>query len=153
MRIAIARFTSSGVLLLAMCMQTACQPGGEGGLFADGAMKSKAERRANAEGAPIQNGWFRSRHANGRVHEQGLYVNGKMHGEWTVWDEHGRMRGRQQYLDGLREGQWTAWHKNGRIARRWQYANDQPHGVWLTWDENGVLIERELYERGEKRPM
>ena len=38
MRTAIARFASSGVLLVALCMQTACQPGAEVGLFASGSI-------------------------------------------------------------------------------------------------------------------
>ncbi len=154
MPILIARCRCLGLLLLTLCLLPACQPspGAEVALFAGGATKPKADRKINADGRGASDGWYRSRHANGQVHEQGLYLNGKMHGEWTVWDEHGRQRGRQQYVDGRRHGQWTAWHPNGRIARRWQYTDDEPHGLWQTWDEAGNLIEEVLYNRGKQLP-
>ncbi|MFQ5503112.1 MAG: toxin-antitoxin system YwqK family antitoxin [Phycisphaerae bacterium] len=150
MKMYVSRCDVGGALLLMLFLWPGCQaaPGTEVAVFASGKPKSEVRLKRADDGRTVRDGWYRSWHENGQVHEEGLYVNGKMHGTWTIWDEHGRKRGQQQYHEGRRHGRWFAWHADGRLARRWQYREGIMEGVWLTWNEAGTLIEELHYKDG-----
>ncbi len=127
-----------------------CQaaPGVEAAAFASGKPKSQVALARSSQGGTLRHGWYRSWHENGRLHEEGLYVQGNKQGVWTVWDAQGRKRGHEVYDGGKRAGRWLAWHANGRLARQEQYAGGEPHGPWREWDESGLLVREEMYDRG-----
>lgn len=121
--------------------------------FENGKTKSQVYVKKNRDGKTIRHGLFQSWHENGQLHERGTYINGKMCGPWTIYDEQGRKRGHQHYnLEGRRHGLWVAWHANGQLARRWQYDHGKCHGKWLTCDEDGNVIRTEIYDQGVKQP-
>ncbi|MFQ5410973.1 MAG: toxin-antitoxin system YwqK family antitoxin [Phycisphaerae bacterium] len=136
--------------MLACWALAGCHPaaGTEVTVFASGKPKSEVRLKRMDDGRMVRDGWYRSRHENGRIHEEGLYVSGKMHGVWTIWDARGRKRGHQQYLEGRRHGRWFAWHADGRLASRGQYQHGKKTGVWFIWNEAGTLIDEQHYKDG-----
>ncbi len=133
-----------------VCSGCHAAPGVETAAFASGKPKSQVALQRTSQGGAVRHGWYRSWHENGRMHEEGLYVQGEKHGVWTVWDAQGRKRGHEVYDGGQRAGRWLAWHANGRLARQEQYAAGKPHGVWRWWDESGGLVREEAYDQGMK---
>lgn len=129
---------------------TGCQaaPGVEAAAFASGKPKSQVAWQRTSQGGAVRHGWYRSWHENGRLYEEGLYVQGNKQGVWSIWDAQGRKRGHEVYDGGKRAGRWLAWHANGRLARQEQYAAGAPHGPWHEWDESGRLVKEVLYDRG-----
>jgi antitoxin component YwqK of YwqJK toxin-antitoxin module len=48
-------------------------------------------------------------HDNGVVAQEGFYQNGKLHGEWTMYDQQGEKIAMGTYQQGKRTGKWFFW--------------------------------------------
>ena len=44
-------------------------------------------------------------------------ANGKLHGQYTSWDDSGRMTEKGNYLNGLKEGEWITVNENGERSK------------------------------------
>ncbi len=66
------------------------------------------------------------------------YVDGKLHGCWTVFRPDGRKRWERQYVRGLQEGYQHSWDEAGRLVEAQRYHLDVLHGRWSRWDESGA---------------
>ena len=44
-------------------------------------------------------------------------ANGKLHGQYTSWDDNGRMTEKGNYLNGLKEGEWITVDENGEHSK------------------------------------
>ena len=55
-------------------------------------------------------------HANGGIAQWGFYnENGKLHGEWTSFDEEGNKLAIASYHEGKKVGIWTFWKSGEEI--------------------------------------
>ena len=52
-------------------------------------------------------------HENGAVAQVGYFLNGKLHGEWKMYDSQGDKIAMGQYIDGVRTGKWFFWEADG----------------------------------------
>lgn len=70
-------------------------------------------------------------HDNGTVAQVGYFFNGKLHGEWNMYDEAGQKLAKGSYLNGEKTGKWFFWkgeevsevdYKDSRIAsvQKWK---------------------------------
>jgi hypothetical protein len=76
-------------------------------------------------------------YADGRWCEQ-EYVDGKLHGRWTVYRANGRKDWERQYADGRQEGYQRTWDKAGRLIEEMWFHLDVLHGRWKKWDKKGI---------------
>jgi|AntDeeMinimDraft_4_1070355.scaffolds.fasta_scaffold34693_1 antitoxin component YwqK of YwqJK toxin-antitoxin module len=50
---------------------------------------------------------------NGTVHQQGTFnQNGKLHGEWVMFDRKGNKTALGTYTNGKKDGKWFFWEEN-----------------------------------------
>ncbi len=73
-------------------------------------------------------------HENGLVSQVGYYLNGKLHGEWKMFDEDGKKLAIGEYAFGQKTGKWFFWEDKGlkevdyldnRIANVTQWNNGE----------------------------
>jgi hypothetical protein len=76
------------------------------------------------------------RYDDGRWCEQ-QYVDGKLHGTWTVFFANGQKEWERQHARGRKEGYFRRWDKAGRLIEEQWYHLDELHGRWRRWDEAG----------------
>lgn len=74
------------------------------------------------------------RYDDGRWCEQ-QYVDGKLHGTWTVFFAHGQKEWERQHSRDRKEGYFRRWDKAGRLIEEQWYHLDELHGWWRRWDE------------------
>jgi len=77
------------------------------------------------------------RYDDGRWCEQ-EYVDGKLHGTWTVFYANGQKEWQRQHSKGRHEGYLRKWDKTGRLIEEMWYHLGVLHGCWRTWDEAGI---------------
>ena len=73
-------------------------------------------------------------HENGVVAQEGFYQNGKLHGEWTMYDQQGEKIAMGTYQQGKRTGKWFFWSAeslkevdfvNNKVAKLVQWNNQE----------------------------
>ncbi|GAA0871549.1 hypothetical protein GCM10009117_06950 [Gangjinia marincola] len=52
---------------------------------------------------------------NGTVKQEGTYKNGKLHGEWVSYDQHGDKLAMAEYDQGVKTGKWFFWTEDGLV--------------------------------------
>ncbi len=60
---------------------------------------------------------------NGAVSQEGFYKNGKVHGEWTSYNEKGEKTALANYNEGAKTGKWFFWNDNE--VSEVEYANSR----------------------------
>ncbi|MEA1786643.1 nicotinic acid mononucleotide adenyltransferase [Arenibacter sp. GZD96] len=48
-------------------------------------------------------------HDNGEIAQIGYFLNGKLHGEWQMYDENGAKLAKGSYVSGQKTGKWYFW--------------------------------------------
>jgi antitoxin component YwqK of YwqJK toxin-antitoxin module len=79
--------------------------------------------------------------------EEGAYVEGLPHGEWTIWNELGELIERGAFANGLRAGEWTT-YRDGVMRERMVYEGGLEHGEVSRWSADGTLVETGSYWYG-----
>ncbi|SHI93866.1 toxin-antitoxin system YwqK family antitoxin [Flavobacterium haoranii] len=51
-------------------------------------------------------------HDNGQIKEQGFYLDGKLHGKWSSFNEDGTKLTMGEYSNGMKTGKWFFWNEN-----------------------------------------
>ena len=51
-------------------------------------------------------------HDNGNVKEEGFYLNGKLHGKWSSYNQEGTKLAIGEYNEGVKTGKWFFWAQN-----------------------------------------
>jgi hypothetical protein len=65
------------------------------------------------------------------------YVDGRLHGFWTVYYPDGRKKWKRQHINGRKEGYYREWDTEGRLREEQFYHLNELHGPWRRWDERG----------------
>jgi len=78
-------------------------------------------------------------HANGKVKEEGTFLNGKRNGNWTQYNDMGQMNSIASYLQDNKHGKWIVWDESGQKRFEMYYNNGDRVGTWKMWDANGEL--------------
>src|ERR1043165_4212613 len=102
-------------------------------------------RRDRCECFENQSGWREGedmaeirtiRYDDGRWCEQ-QYVDGKLHGNWTVFLANGQKEWERQHARARKEGYFRRWDEAARLIEEQWYHLDELHGCWRRWDEEG----------------
>lgn len=51
-------------------------------------------------------------HDNGVIKQQGMYLDGKLHGKWVAYNEDGTKQSLGEYSNGTKVGKWFFWSEN-----------------------------------------
>jgi antitoxin component YwqK of YwqJK toxin-antitoxin module len=71
--------------------------------------------------------------------------DGKRHGVWESYFEHGQMNSTTYFIHGVKEGHSVVYYPNGSIHYIGEYKNDQKVGLWKTYNEQGELISEDEF--------
>lgn len=63
------------------------------------------------------------------------YVDGKLHGNWTVFYANGQIEWERQHAKDRKEGYFRRWDATGRLVEEQWYHLNELHGLWKEWDE------------------
>ncbi|WP_338871586.1 toxin-antitoxin system YwqK family antitoxin [Spirosoma sp. SC4-14] len=76
------------------------------------------------------------------------FRNGKEHGEWRRFYEHGKPAEKRYFDNGQKTGNLLAWWPNGHKKLAYHFANGEYDGICREWSPSGVLIKEMTYKNG-----
>jgi len=76
------------------------------------------------------------------------FVNGQIHGTWTITSKTGHKVIEWQFNRGMRHGRACWWHPNGKPRQEGRFENGVPVGLMHEWDPNSNLIRSVTYLDG-----
>ena len=88
-------------------------------------------------------------HENGVKKMEAHYVDGKLNGSSTLWDEYGQKIIIVNYKEDKRHGLLTRWHNNGQKKIEINYIDNKRDGEMTFWNENGDIKKILTYSNGE----
>ncbi|MEO1012444.1 MAG: nicotinic acid mononucleotide adenyltransferase [Bacteroidota bacterium] len=74
--------------------------------FSIGMSAQQIEPTFEKDGEMVKASYF---HANGETAQTGYFLEGKLHGEWKMFDEQGQKKAMGHYHMGKRIGTWYFW--------------------------------------------
>lgn len=90
----------------------------------------------------ILDGIRESYYPNGQLSRKGQYLNGKLHGKWTAWDEKGNLKYEVHYESDKLTGHYITWFHTGVIKEKGMFDQDRKIGEWIYSDEAGMRINK-----------
>lgn len=75
---------------------------------------------------------------NGEVMQEGTYKDGKLHGEWIMYNANGDKTAIGNYTDGVKTGKWFFW-KNDELVEV-DYSNNQIADVTTWHNSNSIAV-------------
>lgn len=75
-------------------------------------------------------------HDNGRVSQEGYFLNGKLHGEWKIFGEDGKKIAMGDYSEGKKTGKWFFW--DAKKLKEVDFVDSKIANV-TEWDNVGQL--------------
>ena len=81
---------------------------------------------------------------------QATFVNGKLDGNWVIYDSKQHKISQWEFVDGERHGRSTAWFANGHKMREIEYDNGEIDGQLIEWSADGKLVSKETYQHGRR---
>ncbi|GEM_PF-260109 len=100
-----------------------------------------AELRRNPTTGQLH-GPYRYYHPNGKVMEEGQYLQGKLHGTRRLYYESGQLEAEEHIVEGKYEGPYRSWYSTGQLEMEGQYHGNEMSGVWTRYYKNGAIMER-----------
>lgn len=106
-------------------------------LFSAMLMAQNIEPKFEKDGNMLKGTYF---HENGKVAQTGFFLNGKLHGEWKMYDEEGTKIAMGEYVEGTKTGKWFFWE--GKVLKEVDYADNRIAHV-TTWNnEKSVAVNK-----------
>ena len=116
---------------------------------APAATKETFDLENNNDAASLNIQLKESFHENGVKKMEAHYVDGKLNGSSTLWDEYGQKIIIVNYKEDKRHGLLTRWHNNGQKKIEINYTDDKRDGEMTFWNENGDIKKILTYNNGE----
>ncbi|GJM34178.1 MAG: hypothetical protein DHS20C18_31790 [Saprospiraceae bacterium] len=70
------------------------------------------------------------------------YLNGKKHGLYKKWFEHGALSFESHYSAGKQHGLTKSWWSNGNLRTASHYEEGVPHGIQKQWYKSGARFKQ-----------
>ena len=100
-----------------------------------GFAQERVERKFNKETNLVEATYF---YENGMISQEGTFnTKGKLHGEWTSYDEAGNKTALGTYENGVRTGTWYFWADN--ILKEVEFNNNQIASVTEARSSSGIV--------------
>ena len=90
--------------------------------------------KAEKAGDQIKATYF---HDNGEIAQVGYFLNGKLNGEWKMFDANGKKIAMGQYDQGMKTGKWFFWEEDG--LKEVDYQNNQIATV-VKWNQGEAVV-------------
>ena len=87
-------------------------------------------------------------HSNGKTHKKLTYVNGQLHGPYTVYNYYGDMVVKGAYINGKAAKKWEWYYKDGKLHVSINYLGGSRHGSGSRYYKTGKLKEQKEYNLG-----
>ena len=81
---------------------------------------------------------------------QATFVDGKLDGNWTIYDSRQHKISQWEFVDGVRDGRFTWWFPNGHKMREIEYVEGDIDGQLIEWSIDGKVATKDTYQRGRK---
>lgn len=78
-------------------------------------------------------------HHNGEISQIGCFKNGKLQGEWIMFDENGKKIAIGEYKEGKRTGEWFYWKPNGQVLREVTYCDGKLVNA-VEWEKSRIFF-------------
>lgn len=78
-------------------------------------------------------------HNNGVVAQTGLFLEGRLHGEWVMYNKEGTKIAMGRYEEGKKTGKWFFWQGEGKALREVTYFEGKPVSV-VTWNNSRITL-------------
>lgn len=79
-------------------------------------------------------------HANGEVSQQGFFLNEKLEGKWTMFDENGERIAMGNYDKGVKTGKWLFWE--GDTVKEVNFDNNKIASVEKLDSKESIVINK-----------
>lgn len=89
-------------------------------VFTIGMMAQDVKPNYEKQGEMVKATYF---HENGNVAQTGLFLNGKLHGQWKMYNESGRKIASGEYNQGVKQGKWLFWE--GEMLREVDFVDSR----------------------------
>jgi antitoxin component YwqK of YwqJK toxin-antitoxin module len=88
----------------------------------------------------LKTGYWRFFDEKHTYHVDGFYLQGKMHGEWSVYKlpDH-TLQTSTFFRFGVQYGSFRMYFKTGNLNLKGRYKNNQPHGIWTEYTVTNKL--------------
>ncbi len=93
----------------------------------------------------IMHGEFKEYDAQGKLHFEAMYTEGKLDGSETGWHPNGQCWWKATNNDGRRDGEWNVWYPSGKLRTQATYEQGNIKGKMCSWNEQGELILTQEY--------
>jgi antitoxin component YwqK of YwqJK toxin-antitoxin module len=103
----------------------------------------------NNDAASLNTQLKESFHDNGVKKMEAHYVDGKLNGSSTLWNEYGQKIIIVNYKEDKRHGLLTRWHNSGQKKIEINYIDNKRDGEMTFWNENGDVKKILTYSNGE----
>jgi antitoxin component YwqK of YwqJK toxin-antitoxin module len=118
------------------------------GEFLSGKEQGKwTQRFAKDEGQLFSTG--QENEFTGPFTSEATFLDGKLHGQWTIKDGSGQQVVEWSFDNGVRSGTWTWWHSNGQKRLEAIYVNGALSGDVQEWDRDGKSVTQNTYIDGK----
>jgi antitoxin component YwqK of YwqJK toxin-antitoxin module len=78
------------------------------------------------------------------------YKEGREHGIWKKFYEHGLLKEKREFTDGMKTGEYFAWWENGQQQLHYLFKNDEYEGTCREWNSTGSLVKEMNYKKGHE---
>lgn len=108
--------------------------------YSNGQTKEKYSILKDKNGNVVRDGKYFLFFDNGKIKEQGKYLNGNLVGIRKCFYENGQNKSEENYNDrGLPDGIQTEWYKNGKIQSQTSVKQDVAQMQYKQWYPNGNI--------------
>ena len=90
-----------------------------------------------------------TRYPSGSLAKSESFVDGRRHGEFSMWFSDGQIAYSARYESGRRSGLATSWWRNGNKRSETFYVDDRADGVAWHWYRTGEKFKRYNFRHGE----
>ena len=105
-------------------------------LLSIGLFAQEVKPEFKKEGSNIKATFY---HDNGAIAKEGFLRNGKLHGEWTMYNPEGKKIAAGEYLEGKKHGDWFFWKTSGEALREVAYQHGRPVQV-IVWNKEKSFL-------------
>nr|WP_299341860.1 nicotinic acid mononucleotide adenyltransferase [Allomuricauda sp.] len=102
-------------------------------MFSVGMLAQNTEPTLEKVGKMVKATYF---HENGDIAQTGYMLNGKLHGQWFMYNKEGKKIASGKYVDGKKSGKWFFWE--GEILKEVDYADNRIVNV-KNWNKSEVV--------------
>ena len=99
------------------------------------------------DGVPY--GIARSYYMNGKLMDEGTFVNGKLNGVDRSYYKNGVLREEDPFIDNKYNGVVKTYFKNGLLQTETTYVNGVQNGIWRYYFDDGKLMDEANYKDGK----